>query len=303
MRDASVTISFQTLQVVADLQAVVVAGFDGLANRVAPDKKQSLRRVIFDQKCRLSASDLDDAHADLLLMAARPDQGLGDFMAATALLLADRLQGGAGADDLFWNWDAFAAHYRKAPAPTRAAILHGFRLAHVTRRVNLEHVPEGRDLCTYDEADLLRVLTIAARNMPDDLRDLICRLAPADTRLVHRKALDNCLNGSCLLSDYGNWFPRDVVELVSLDAAHAGFAPCTALLLLDCITTRDAEGRMAFRWQELAPQYLRMTSSAREVIIAGVRHLYEMSPDWAPYSDWPADRLAEKAIVVPSATA
>ncbi|GFE49524.1 hypothetical protein So717_12770 [Roseobacter cerasinus] len=303
MRSAPVPISFQTLQVVADLRAVVVAGADGLAAHLAAEKEPLLRRVIDDQGCLLSAEDAEALREDLLLVAARPDQGLADFLAATALLLADRLQGGAGADDLYWNWDAFAGHYRKGPAPVRAAVLHGFRLAHATRRVNLEHPPEGRGLYTYDAADLQRFLTLVARSLSPVQRDHVCRSAPADTRAVHRTALDNCLDGSCRLSDYGTWFPREVVEMVSLQPEHVGFAPATALLLLDCIATRDAEGRMAFRWAELAPHYVQMTSKARGAILAGVRHLYETSPDWAPYAGWAPDRLVEKAVVVPFAKA
>lgn len=301
MRHASVPISFQTLQVVADLQSAAAIGFTGLAERMKPAQKQLLRRVIFDQKCVLSASDADAIHPDLLLVAALPDKGLDVFLSATALLLADRLQGGAGADDLFWNWDAFQEHYRKGPSPVRAAVMNGFRWAHTTRRVNLEQGPEGRDLQTYDQSDLMRVLKVVAQAMPDDLRDLVCQSAPSDTRLVHRKALDNCLSGSCILSEYGGWFPGEVVELVSLDPDHAAFPYCTAILLLDAIVNRDAKGRMAFRWEEHAPRYLRMKSNARSAIVAGVRHLYEMSIDWGPYTGWAPDRLVEKAVVVPFA--
>ncbi|WP_300056638.1 hypothetical protein [uncultured Roseobacter sp.] len=301
MRHASVPISFQTLQVVGDLQSAAAIGFTGLAERLKPAQKQVLRRVIFDQKGVLSTADAEAIHADLLLIAALPDKGPDAFLSATALLLADRLQGGAGHDDLFWNWDAFREHYRKGPSPVRAAVMNGYRWAHTTRRVNLEHLPDGRDLQTYDADDLIRVLKVVARAMPDSLRDLVCKAAPEDTRIVHRKALDNCLNGSCILSDYGGWFPGEVVELVSLDPEHAAFAYCTAMILLDAIVTRDAKGRMAFRWEEHAPRYLRMKSNLRNAIIAGVRHLYESSVDWAPYSGWAPDRLVEKAVVVPFA--
>ncbi|MCV3269924.1 hypothetical protein [Roseobacter sinensis] len=301
MRHASVPISFQTLQVVADLQSAAAIGFTGMAERMKPAQKQILRRVIFDQKCLLSSADADAIHADLLLVAALPDKGREAFLSATALLLADRIQGGAGADDLFWNWEAFREHYRDGPSPVRAAVMNGFRWAHTTRRVNLDKVPQGRDLQTYDQDDLLRVLKVVARGMPEEIRDLACQAAPRDTRLVHRRALDNCLSGSCILSEYGGWFPSEVVELVSLDPEHAAFPYCTAILLLDAIVTRDGKGRMSFRWEEHAPRYLRMTSKARGAIVAGVRHLYEMSADWGPYAGWAPDRLVEKAVVVPFA--
>ncbi len=301
MQHATVPISFQTLQVVADLQSVAANGFTALSDRVKPEQKKALRRLIFDQRCVLSSADVDEVHADLLLIAALPDKAFDAFLAATALLLADRLQGGAGRDDLYWNWDAFHDHYRAAPSPVRAAVMNGFRWAHTTRRVNLEHVPEGADLQTYDQGDLLRVLKMVARAMPDDLRALACQLVPSDTRAVHRRALDNCLSGSCVLSEYGNWFPGEVVELVSLDPDHAAFPFCTAILMVDAIETRDAKDRMSFRWEEHAPRYLRMKSNARSAIVAGMRHLYEMSADWGPYAGWAPDRLVEKAVVVPFA--
>ena len=301
MRHSSVPISFQTLQVVADLQSATATGFSGLADRLKPAQKQLLRRVVFDQKCILSSSDVDAIHPDLLLIAALPDKGMDAFMTATSLLLADRLQGGAGADDLFWNWDAFQDHYRKGLSPVRAAVMNGFRWAHTTRRVNLEQVPEGRDLQTYDGDDLIRVLRVIARAMPGELRDQVCGVAPQDTRDVHRSALENCLKGSCILSDYGGWFPGEVVELVSLDPEHAAYAHCTAMVLLDSIVTRDAKGRMAFRWEEQADRYLRMKSELRTAVLAGVRHLHEMSIEWQPYTGWAPDQLVEKAIVVPFA--
>lgn len=303
MRHASVPISFQTLQVIADLQSAAATGFGGLADRLKPAQKQMLRRVIFDQKCMLSAADAEAIHADLLLVAALPDKGPDAFLTATALLLADRLQGGSGADDLFWNWDAFQDHYRKGSSPVRAAVMNGFRWAHTTRRVNLDQVPDGRDLQTYDGTDLIRVLKVIARAMSADLRELVCKAAPVDTRAVHRTALDNCLKGSCVLSEYGGWFPGEVVELVSLDPEHVAHAQCTALVLLDALVTRDAKGRMAFRWEELADRYLRMRPETRTAILAGVRHLHEMAIDWSPYTGWSPDKLVEKAVVVPFAKA
>ncbi|WP_298968704.1 hypothetical protein [uncultured Roseobacter sp.] len=299
MRHASVPISFQTLQVVSDLRSVAATGFGGLSERLNAAHKPLLRKIIFDQKCVLSVSDAETLHADLLLVAALPDKGLDSFLTATALLLADRLQGGAGEDDLYWNWDAFQEHYRKGSSPIRAALMNGFRWAHTTRRVNLEKVPEGRDLQTYDGDDLTRIFKVIARSMPSEMRDLVCEAAPEETRHVHRKALENCLEGSCILSEYGGWFPGEVVEIVSLDPDHAAHSACTALVLLDSIATRDAGGRMAFRWEEQSTRYLQMKSDLGTAILAGVRHLHEMAMEWKPYSGWAPDTLVEKAVVVP----
>lgn len=299
MQHASVPISFQTMQVLSDLRSVSATGFGELAERLKPGHRTLLRKIVFDQKCMLSMSDAETLHADLLLIAALPDKGLNSFLTATALLLADRLQGGAGADDLYWNWDAFQEHYRKGPSPIRAALMNGFRWAHNTRRVKLDKLPEGHDLQTYDGNDLSRILQLIARSMSSELRDLVAAVGPEDTREVHRKALENCLKGSCILSEYGGWFPGEVVEIVSLDTSHPAHSACTALILLDSIETHDAKGRMAFRWEEQATGYLQMKSDLGTAILAGVRHLHEMAMEWKPYSGWAPDALVEKAVVVP----
>lgn len=301
MRHGPVSISFQMLQVVADLRSVAATGFTGVAERLKPAQQHMLRRVIFEQKCILSYADAEALHADLLLIAALPDKGFDGFMAATALLLADRLQDGAGTDDLRWNFQAFRDRYSNGSPPVRAAVMNGYRWAHIVRRVNLEDVPEGRNLHTYDGEALTRILKAVARSMSAEVRDQVCLSAPIDTRAVHRVALENCLNGSCVFSEYGGWFPGEVIEIVSLNPAHAAYAQCNAMVLLDAIVTRDAKGRMSFRWEEQAPRYLRITSDLRKAILAGARHLHEMAIEWKPYSGWSPDMLMEKAVVVPFA--
>ena len=247
----------------------------------------------------MTTQDLASLHAELMMVASMPDQDHPSFMTATAILLADRLQKGAGEDDLYWNWDAFQDRYREAPSPVRAALMNGFRCAHAMRLVKLDQPPQGRDLRTYDEVDLVRLLKIIARSMTDELRDSVCALAPEDTRLVHRKALENCLKGSCVLSEFGGWFPAEVVELASLDCNHPAYVACTALMLLDAIETEDAKGKMAFRYEELAEEYFQLAPEIRVPMVAGLRHLHEMDTDWAPYANWTPEKRFEKAIVMP----
>lgn len=238
-------------------------------------------------------------HAELMMVASMPDQDHPSFMTATIVLLADRLQSGAGEDDLFWNWDAFQDRYREAPSPVRAALMNGFRCAHGLKRVKLDKPPKGTDLRTYDEGDLVRLLKIIARSMTDQMRDTVCLEAPKDTQPVHRTALENCLKGSCTLSEYGGWFPSEVVEKVSLDADHPSYVACSALMLLDAIATGDAKGRMAFRYEELAEEYFQLDTEVRVPMVAALRHLHEMDANWEPYSDWAPQDRAQKAIVMP----
>ena len=292
-------ITFSTLQVLSDLQSVAVAGFGEVSLALSSGLDAGLRRLVFQQECKMTAADVEILHAELMMLASMPDQDHANFMTATTILLSDRLQYGSGEDDLFWNWDAFQERYREAPSPVRAALMNGFRCAHEFGLVRLDQLPAGTDLRTYDEEDLLRLLKIIARSMTDDTRDLVCALAPRETRAVHRRALDNCLKSSCILTEFGGWFPREVVDEVSLDPNHPAYAACTALMVLDAIATKDAAGRMAHRYEEQADDYNLLGPDLRVPLLAGLRHLHEMGSDWEPYAAWPAEKQIDKAIVMP----
>ena len=289
------------MQVLSDLQSAAATGFSRLTANLSPKLKPTLRRVIFDQECKMTQVDVQALHAELMMVASMPDQDHPSFMTATIVLLSDRLQYGAGEDDLFWNWEAFQERYCEAPSPVRAALMNGFRCAHTMRRVKLDAPPGGANLRTYDEDDLLRLLRIIARSMTDAMRDAVCAFAPEEIREVHRKALDNCLKSSCILSEFGGWFPSEVIERVSLDSDHPAYAACTALVLLDAIATGDSRGRMAFRYEELAEEYFQLDPEVRLPTIAGLRHLHEMGGDWEPYAGWSPEARFEKAIVMPFA--
>lgn len=291
--------TFHTLQVLSDLQSAAIAGFDRLAAQLSAKVEPDLYRVIFDQECKMTDADIASLHAELMMVASMPDQDHPSFMTATIVLLSDRLQYGAGEDDLFWNWDAFQERFREAPSPVRAALMNGFRCAHGRGVVKLDHLPKGTDLRTYDETDLIRLLKIIARSMTEDMRDRVAARAPQDTCEVHRKALDNCLRSSCVLQEFGGWFPLEVVEQVSLDPLDESYGPCTALMILDAIETRDAKGKMAYRYEEHADDYILLPKETRVPLLAGLRHLHEMEADWEPYAEWPARQRIDKAIVMP----
>jgi hypothetical protein len=299
MKKIPAPMTFPTLQVLSDLQSAAVAGFPGLSQAVTPAIVPALRHLVFERECKMSAEDVEVLHAELMMLASMPDQDHASFMTATIILISDRLQYGAGEDDLFWNWDAFQERYREAPSPIRAALMNGFRCAHGLGLVKLDRLPRGADLRTYDEEDLLRLLKIIARSMTAGIRDHVCTLAPEEVRDVHRRALENCLKSSCILDEFGGWFPREVVEQVSLDSAHPAYAACTALMILDAIATRDASGKMAYRYQEQADDYNLLGPELRVPLLAGLRHLHEMESDWEPYAEWPVEKRIDKAIVMP----
>ncbi|MEM6886531.1 MAG: hypothetical protein AAF636_00185 [Pseudomonadota bacterium] len=303
MRLASIPISFRTIQVLSDLRSAAAKGLANLNDYLSPDQCLSLKKVVFDQKAKFKRQDVEILYGDILRVSKLPDTGLDALLSATALLLADRLQEGAGKDDLRDHWDKFQGSYRAASAPVRAAVMNGFSWAHTTRRANLNSPPAGTDLRTYNAADLLSQLQGIACAMPEDAREAICALAAEGTVEVHRRALENCLAGSCILSEFGGWFPGEVVEMASLDPGHPGFPGSMALIMIDAISTRDAAGRMAKCWEDQAEDFNVLLPNQRAPLIAGVRHLHEMGFGWQPYADWSALEITEKAIVVPFAKA
>lgn len=299
MRKIAAPLTFHSLQVLSDLQSAAISGYEGLAARLSPQLEPDLHRLIFDQECKMTETDANQLHAELMMIASMPDQDHPSFMTATIVLLSDRLRYGAGEDDLFWNWDAFEERFREAPSPIRAALMNGFRCAHSRNLVKLGKLPHGADLRTYDQNDLIRLLKFIARSMTEEMRDHVASRAPDEIRDVHRKALDNCLRSSCLLSEFGSWFPLEVVDQVSLDPLDACYGPCTALMILDAIETCDANDKMAYRYEEHADDYILLPPETRVPLLAGLRHLHEMEDDWEPYAEWSSQQRVDKAIVMP----
>lgn len=159
----SVAVVYRTLQSIRDLRSVAEGASDTTLARITAgtsvgDAETRLRRAVFEDGCRLLGADVKDLHLALVLAATLPDDDHDAFVAATAILLADRLQHGGGIDDMFWHWDAFHAHYRLVQAPSRAAIMNGYRRAHEDGRVRLEDPPHGADLCTEAHRDAVAAL-------------------------------------------------------------------------------------------------------------------------------------------------
>ncbi len=148
---------FRTRQAVADLLEVVhlhrvavsrigvsgadVASIEGIVQSGG---------IIPDEKPR--------SYSSLLMAAAMPDEDFNGFIVSTAILLADRLQGGAGQDDLYWNYDAFKDHYLLADAPVRAALMNGFRIGHQSGRCVLPEEPAAKSCYTRASQDVLQIL-------------------------------------------------------------------------------------------------------------------------------------------------
>lgn len=98
----------------------------------------------------------------MLMASALPDDDFEPFVAATILLLLERLAAPESTDDGFWNWARLAPHYRLAPDWTRAAIMNGFRECTRHGRISLRGGPTPADCLTAPRVSVLADLSPAA---------------------------------------------------------------------------------------------------------------------------------------------
>ena len=82
----------------------------------------------------------------VLMASALPEDDFDSFIAATVLLLVERLTVDGRTDNGFWNWKRMAPHYRLTSPDLRASIMCGFREARRIGRVILADGP-GADEC------------------------------------------------------------------------------------------------------------------------------------------------------------
>ena len=124
----------------------------------APDLQQRLEWH-FSGKVPLSELGRDPLVQGALLMAsALPEDDFDSFVAATVLLLVERLSVGGRRDEGFWNWRRLAPHYRLAAPDLRAAIMCGFREARRAGLVALPDGPEPGDCLTLPHDAVLELL-------------------------------------------------------------------------------------------------------------------------------------------------
>lgn len=130
----------------------------GVRNAGAPDLQRRLEWY-FAGKAPLFELGRDRVAQGALLMAsALPEDDFEPFLAATVLLLLERLSADGGSDDGFWNWRRLAPHYRLAAPPLRAAIMCGFREARRLGRITAG-APGVQDCLTAPREDVLAMLS------------------------------------------------------------------------------------------------------------------------------------------------
>ncbi len=149
---------FRTRQVLRDLAEAICIHKDAvLSLGTTGAEKEAIARIV-DAGCVIPGSTDSRVYTQLLLSAALPEDDYPAFIAATIILLTDRLNFGAGKDDLYWNWEAFQDHYRLADPPVRAAVLNGFRMAHLMGRVSLGDNSLDADCVTRSADDVLSMI-------------------------------------------------------------------------------------------------------------------------------------------------
>jgi hypothetical protein len=136
----------------------------GYRSRGGPDVQRRLEWY-FSGKAPAAELKRDGlVHGALLMASALPEDDFEPFVAATVVLLLERLSGAGGLDNGFWNWRRLAPHYRLAPPALRAAIMCGFREARRLGLVSLSGEPAAQDCLTVPREGVLAAL---GRNRAD----------------------------------------------------------------------------------------------------------------------------------------
>lgn len=149
---------FRTRQAVRDLLGVVRLHRSAMS-RVGVSNAETAMFETIVQNGGVIPAEKAESYVALQLTAAMPDEDFNGFIAATAILLADRLQAGAGKEDLYWNFEAFYDHYLLADAPVRAAVMNGFREVHRSRKNVLPREPQSQNCLTRQKEDVLTILS------------------------------------------------------------------------------------------------------------------------------------------------
>lgn len=306
------SVGFRRLQAAHDLVHLAQRASTGAVERLASGVpsaemaadvvKSTLIDLIENSGCRFVSDAHLRLHETLLLAATLPDDDFGSFELATIILLADRLRGGRGPDDLYWHWDAFCDHYLLCSGVSRAAIIHGFLEADsagVIPRGSVRVPPVSAVDVERVRADLRAQVSAAS---DPELMD-IARSDYGDQVAAHRAALDEVINQQgCVLRPEQSWVPSEVIELAAHDPKKLGFPAATAILLVTAMERGDDQGWFDFRWEQNAADYDRFPPRARWAVMSAVRFLYESDPDFRPYAMALFDPVDHRAQLIPHLT-
>ncbi|NDR57680.1 hypothetical protein [Aliiruegeria sabulilitoris] len=261
----------------------------GIAARIPPSDQerggdsQTLTRIVLHQGCRLE-TERDRALIDALQLAAsQPEADPAAFSAATAILLADRLQHGLYPETMGDFWESFQDNYCALPKRDRAAIFQGFLIGADTGRVEITGPrPESCHLSESREEVQGALLELADRGQAR-LQAGVSKAVGAQMALLLLPELNVLLKGErrgSLTGDSPLFAP--LLEMAS-DRRHPAHDFATALLLREAIENGDSEGWFSITlWPEMAADWLSTDTPYARPILAGLRYLYEAFPDWEP---------------------
>ncbi len=302
-------VGFRTLQTILDLRQVAASASPMTRHRIAagvspaqcnPDHARAhVDTLIFEERCRISSPETAELHPAILLIATLPDDDFDAFLASTAILVADRLQGGRGKDDLYWHWDAFHGHYGMAPAPIRAAILQGYRAMMKLGLMQHDQAPEDHLACSARPADVMNaLLQVLARAGEDTLAE-IAATGPASEKLLCRATLREVIElQEGILQPGQEELPGAALRSAARDPENPGFAAATACLLANEILRGDRQAWPAEAWVTFTDPLLKLPEPIAAPLIGAIRHLYERG-DWDPYPGQVFDLLGDGASPIP----
>jgi hypothetical protein len=308
----SIAVGFRPLQSIHDLVALARRASDATLLRLAAGTPASVmtageaRAAIFGlvhrDGCRFLDRDTLALHETILLAASLPDDDFEAFVVATAILLADRLQGGPGPDDLAWHWDAFADHYALAEPPQKSTLLLGFHAMVETGQLPADLVKQppvsgiDRDLVISDLRAIVRAAT-------EEELVSIAAAGHGDRATEHLAAFRSMmLDEACFIAPGHDWPPSEVVEPTSRDPARKGHLVATAILLALAMTRGDDQGWFTYRWEQQGAVYLRLAVAPRWAALSAIRYLYESDPEFAPYPQTLFDPADHRAVLIPALT-
>ncbi len=290
--------SFRTWQAVGDLVHHVkpllavhlgaVAEASGLSIRAAGAAVGRLR----DDHFRF-ADETAALREGLEALALTRGEG---FDLAVVTLLADVLQTRHGNGLLAEVWTEAKLRLRDWPDTLRAAVANGLRRAVELGAIELEAPSDDECLTRGADAIAPALLRIVRAMRPDELLAVAAADdgQEAERHLAALKEMIRHRDGIFLPDE--DEYPLEVVARTALGADNPGFEGCTALLLLNLLKTGLTDPGFDWKWERLAAAYGALRPSARDPILAAIRHLYETGPDFLGSSE--ADFQAGLIITV-----
>lgn len=279
--------TFRKLQVILDLRRVAIKHLERTSITASLERSllTTLENSISERVPRWKLELPKETYREVHLRAVSAENN-HQFLGATCILLLDRFENSERGSDFEWEWDAFAARYRSADAPTRAAIMNGLDQGRKDSLISDVVRPSLSDCTTEPVLEVIHPLFQLAKSLTEEERKWIAQADYGENVKRHLSALNELLEtDNCIYPTGEAWFPAEVVELVSHDSRNPGFVGCTAITLINAIADNDSQGNADFRWRSHRYSYGALAPTQRGAFQDGFRHLYEVLRDWDPYSD------------------